>query len=445
MPSGRPPLQYGDTVSLWLEDESGHVWADGHVDGRCSVRTLHTSFRGSLFELESAGHARDTVVRGGERLHLRHVRSQRLLTTRPHSGSVVEPNNLRVELGSEEDGTGQAVFVPLPIDPARSEAPLQPDEQLLEIGWAPVAAVKQLLHASVALLPTASAAEPVRELNCAVAAGSRWRLRLYARHAPLERSPLEPSPAALRCGQAVRVQFIEGGELLLPSETGMSAVPAPRARPLEAAGSRSLWEVEGLDRTRGGELRKGGTFRLRHADSGALLCADAAAGSLLARSASAAAADERCSRLVLEAEAEATLDLGRSMSPLELGRSPLELGRSPLELGAAAHAGRARAPRAHRRLHLQGTHLQGALRWAGAAPGEAAWLAPAPVAIAGGGGDRRGAAVGAVGAVGGEGGEGGEEGEVAVRLLHARDETSAVRLLGVRVGARARRRLGPLP
>ena len=39
MPSGRLPLQYGDTVSLWLEDESGHVWADGHVDGRCSVRT----------------------------------------------------------------------------------------------------------------------------------------------------------------------------------------------------------------------------------------------------------------------------------------------------------------------------------------------------------------------------------------------------------------------
>ena len=438
MRSGRLPLQYGDTVSLWLEDESGHVWADGHVDGRCSVRTLHTSFRGALFELESAGHARGTVVRGGERLHLRHVRSQRLLTTRPHSGSVVEPNNLRVELSSEEDGTGQAVFVPLPIDPARSEAPLQPDEQLLEIGWAPVAAVKQLLHASVALLPTASAAEPVRELNCAAAAGSRWRLRLYARHAPLERtplerSPLEPSPAALRCGQAVRVQFIEGGELLVPGETGMSAVA--RARPLEAAGSRSLWEVEGLDRTRGGELRKGGTFRLRHADSGALLCADAAAGSLLVRSAAAAAADERCSRLVLEAEAEATLELGRSISPLELGRSPLELG-------AASHAGRARAPRAHRRLHLQGTHLQGALRWAGAAPGEAAWLAPAPVAIAGGGGDRRGAAVGAVGAVGGEGGE---EGEVAVRLLQARDETSAVRLLGVRVGARARLRLEPLP
>ena len=285
MPSGSLPLQYGDTVSLWLEDESGHVWADGHVDGRCSVRTLHSSFRGALFELESTSHARGTVVRGGERLHLRHVRSQRLLTTRPHSGSVVEPNNLRVELSSEEDDTGQAVFVPLPIDPARSEAPLQPDEQLLELGWAPVGAVKQLLRASAALLPTASAAEPVRELNCA-AAGSRWRLRLYARHAPLERSP-----AALRCGQAVRVQFIEGGELLVPGggtgPAGMAAVA--RARPLEVAGSRSLWEVEGLDCTRGGELRRGGAFRLRHVDSGALLCADATSASLVVRGAAAAA------------------------------------------------------------------------------------------------------------------------------------------------------------
>ena len=399
MPSGSLPLQYGDTVSLWLEDESGHVWADGHVDGRCSVRrTLHSSFRGALFELESTSHARGAVVRGGEQLHLRHVRSQRLLTTRPHSGSVVEPNNLRVELSSEEDATGLAVFVPLPIDPERSEAPLQPDEQLLELGWAPVGAVKQLLRASAALLPTASAAEPVRELNCA-AAGSRWRLRLYARHEPLELSPM-----ALRCGQAVRVQFIEGGELLVPGggtgPAGMAAVG--RARPLEAAGSRSLWEVEGLDCTRGGELRRGGAFRLRHADSGALLCADAASASLVVRSAAGAAGDERSSRLVLEAEA--TLEL-------------------------AAVAGRARAVhRAHRNLRGDPSREAavdadappaGALRWACAAPGEAAWLVPAPVAIAGGGGGRRGAA------------EGGEGAEAAVMLAQTRDEASAVRLLPV--------------
>ena len=166
---------------------------------------------------------RCAVVRGGERLHLRHVRSQRLLTTRPHSGSVVEPNNLRVELSSEEDGTGQAVFVPLPIDPARSEAPLQPDEQLLEIGWAPVAAVKQLLHASVALLPTASAAELVRELNCAAAAGSRWRLRLYARRAARAFAARAFAARAV-AGRAVRrcMSSSSRRRLLVPGEAGMS-------------------------------------------------------------------------------------------------------------------------------------------------------------------------------------------------------------------------------
>ena len=406
MSSRSLPLQYGDTVSLWLEDERGHVWADGHVDGRCSVRTLHSSFRGALFELESTSHARGTVVRGGERLHLRHVRSQRLLTTRPHSGSVVEPNNLRVELSSEEDDTGQAVFVPLPIYPARPEAPLQSDEQLLELGWAPVGAVEQLLHASAALMPTSSAAEPVRELNCA-AAGSRWRLRLYARHAPLELLPV-----ALRCGQAVRVQFIEGGELLVPGGgTGAAGAAAvARACPLEAAGSRSLWEVEGLDCTLGGELRWGGAFRLRHADSGALLCADAASASLVVRSAAGAEGDERSSRLVLEAEA--TLELaavaGRARAVHRAHRNlrgAPSRGRAPPAAGEAGVD--AHAPPA------------GALRWACAAPGEAAWLVPAPVAIAGGGGGRRGAAAG------------GEAGEAAVMLAQARDEASAVRLLPV--------------
>ena len=110
-------LQYGDVVSLWLEDESGHVWADGHVDGRCTVRSLHASFRGALFELESTRLERGNVVRGGERLHLRHVRSQRLLSTRPHSSSATELNHLRVELSSEEpQARGRALHCRLDKD-----------------------------------------------------------------------------------------------------------------------------------------------------------------------------------------------------------------------------------------------------------------------------------------------------------------------------------------
>ena len=167
----------------------------------------------------------------------------------------------------------------LPVDATRSEAPLQPDEQVLELGWAPAGAVEQLLRASAAPLPSAAEATAARELNCG-ASGSRWRLRVYERHAP----PGLEGPVALRCGQAVRVQMAESGALLVPgSASGLAGTPAAAqvAEEWEAAGSRSVWEVEGLDGTRGGELRWGGALRLRHTDSGAMLCADAATSALV--------------------------------------------------------------------------------------------------------------------------------------------------------------------
>ena len=54
------------------------------------------------------------------------------------SGGVVEPDPLRVVLATDAVvGDGRAVFVPLPVDATRSEAPLQPDEQEACSTWPP--------------------------------------------------------------------------------------------------------------------------------------------------------------------------------------------------------------------------------------------------------------------------------------------------------------------